>query len=181
MKRGDGSTSKSQTSLELYPSPCSRLRDNIGNSHSHGERQDRDQALGTIQCFLDPTCKEIDRGSLTAKDVWKTLKDQLEGQESYTEIYLLTLIYTTKLQEGSLVAIWRRLNGYVKSMEAIWRRLNDANLKLPEELVVLMTIMCLLPSFGTQRRILESRKDLSMEVIKQDLRQEALRLKAEQA
>jgi hypothetical protein len=105
----------------------------------------------------------------------------LEGQESYTEIYLLTLIYTTKLQEGSLVAIWRRLNAYVKSMEAIWRRLNDANLKLPEELVVLMTIMCLLPSFGTQRRILESRKDLSMEVIKQDLRQEALRLKAEQA
>jgi len=45
-----------------------------------------DKALRTIQCFLDPTCKEIDRGSLTAKDVWKTLKDQLEGQESYTKI-----------------------------------------------------------------------------------------------
>jgi len=57
-----------------------------------------DKALGTIQCFLDATCKEIARGSLTAKDVWKTLKDQLEGQESYTKIYLLTLLYTTKLE-----------------------------------------------------------------------------------
>jgi hypothetical protein len=30
-----------------------------------------DKALGTMQCFLDPTCKEIARGSLTAKDIWK--------------------------------------------------------------------------------------------------------------
>ena len=28
-----------------------------------------DKALGTIQCFLDTTCKEIARGSLTAKDI----------------------------------------------------------------------------------------------------------------
>ena len=66
-------------------------------------------------------------------------------------------------------------------MEAIWSRLNDVNLELPEGLVVLMTLMGLPPSFGTQRRILESRKDLSMELVKKDLRQEALRLKAEQA
>ena len=62
-----------------------------------------DKALGTIQCFLDPTCKEIARGRLTAKDVRKTLKDQLEGQEYYTNIYLLTLLYTTKLEEGYLL------------------------------------------------------------------------------
>jgi hypothetical protein len=60
------------------------------------------------------TCKEIARGSLTAKDVWKTLKDQLEGQESHTKIYLLTLLYTTKQEEGSL-----DVYGYVKSIEAI--------------------------------------------------------------
>jgi len=65
-------------------------------------------------------------------------------------------------------------------MEAIWRRLDDVNLKLREELVVLMTLMVLFPSFGTQRRILERRKDLFMEIVKKDLRQEALRLKAEQ-
>jgi hypothetical protein len=52
--------------------------------------------------FPRSTCKEIARGSLVAKGVWKTLKDQLEGQESYTKIYLLTLLYTTKLDEGSL-------------------------------------------------------------------------------
>jgi hypothetical protein len=93
-----------------------------------------DKALGTIQCFLDPTCKEIAGGSLTAKNVWKTLKDQSEGQESYIKIYLLTLLYATKLEKRSL-----DVDGYVKSMEAILRRLNDVNLKLPEELVVLMT------------------------------------------
>jgi hypothetical protein len=87
----------------------------------------------------------------------------LEGQESYTKNYLLTLLYTTKLEEGSL-----DVDGYFKSMEAIWRRLNDVNLELPEELVVLMTFMGLPPSFGTQRRILESRKDLFMEIIKKD-------------
>jgi len=100
----------------------------------------------------------------------------LEGQEFYTKIYLLTLLYTTKLEEGFL-----DVDGYVKSMEVIWRRLNDANLKLSEELVVLMILMGLPPSFGTLRRILESRKDLSMEIVKKDLRQEASRLKGEQA
>jgi hypothetical protein len=135
-----------------------------------------DKVLGTIQCFLDPTWKEIARGSLTAKDIWKALKDQLEGQESYIKIYLMTLLYTTKFEEGSL-----DVDGYVKLIEAIWRRLNGVNLKLPEELVILMTLMGLPPSFGTQRRILESRKDLSMEIIKKDLRQEASRLKSQQA
>ena len=100
----------------------------------------------------------------------------MEGQESYTKIYLLTLLYTTKLEEGFL-----DVDGYVKSMEAIWRRLNDVNLELPEELVVLMTLMGLPLSLEIQRRILESRKVLSMEIIKRDLRQEALRLKADQA
>jgi hypothetical protein len=85
-----------------------------------------DKALGTIQCFLDPTCKEIARGSLTAKAVWNTLKDQLEGQESYTKIYLLTLLYTTKLEEGSLA-----VDCYVNSIEAIWRKLNDAKNLIP--------------------------------------------------
>jgi len=39
-----------------------------------------DKALGTTQFFFDPTCKEIPRESLTAKDVWKTFKFQLKGQ-----------------------------------------------------------------------------------------------------
>jgi hypothetical protein len=106
MEHGDGSTSNSQRSLEMHPSPCSRLHDNIGNSLTLKEKDEIetkfDKALGTIQCFLDPTCKEIARKSLTAKDVWKTLKDQLEGRESYTKIYLPTLLYTTMLEEGSL-------------------------------------------------------------------------------
>ena len=84
-----------------------------------------------------------------------------------TEIYLLTLLYTKKLEEGSL-----DVDGYVKSIDAIWKRLNDVNQELPEEPVVFMTLMGLPPSFGTQRRILESRKDLSMDIIKKDLRQE---------
>ena len=107
-----------------------------------------------LECRKDLSveiCKKIARGSLTAKDVWKTLKDQLERQECYIKMYLLTLLYTTNLEEESL-----DVDGNVKSMEAIWRRLNDVNLKLPEELFVLMTLMGISPSFGTQRRILES-------------------------
>jgi len=135
-----------------------------------------DKALGTIQWFLDPTCKETVRGRLTAKYVCKTLKDQLERQESYTTIYLLTLLCATKLEEVSL-----DVAGYVKSTEAIRRKLNDGNLKLPEELVVRMTLMGLPPSFGNQRRILESQKNFPMEIIRKNLRQEALRLKTEEA
>ena len=57
----------------------------------------------------------------------------------------------------------------------------DVNLKLPEECVVCMTRMGLSPSLGTQRRILDSRNNLSMEIVKKDLWQEILRLKAQQA
>jgi hypothetical protein len=47
---------------------------------------------------------------------------------------LLTLLYTTKLEEGSL-----DVEGYIKSMEAVWRRIKDVNLKLPDELVILIS------------------------------------------
>ena len=94
------------------------------------------------------------RSSLQGYRSRKTLEDQLEGQESFIKIYLLTLLYATKLEEGSL-----DVDGYVKSMEAIWRRLNDVNMKLPENLVVLMTPMGLRPSFGTQRIFLKSQKE----------------------
>ena len=57
------------------------------------------------------TCKQIARGTITAKDVSDTLKDELEGQESYTKIYLLTL-HNTKLGEGYI-----EVHGYVKSVE----------------------------------------------------------------
>jgi len=71
MECGDGSTSTSQRALEMYPSPCSRLHDNLGNSHWEKDEIETKfvKVLGTIQRFLDPTCKEIARGSLTARDV----------------------------------------------------------------------------------------------------------------
>jgi hypothetical protein len=52
-----------------------------------------DKALGTVQCFLDLTCKELDRGSPISKDVWDTLKDQLD-----IKIRLMTPLCTTKLR-----------------------------------------------------------------------------------
>jgi hypothetical protein len=87
----------------------------------------------------------------------ETLKDQLEGQENCCKIYILTLLYTTRLQEACL-----DVDGYVKSMETVWRRLNDANLNLPEELVVVLKLR-VFPRLA------------------KDLQAEALRLKAEQA
>jgi hypothetical protein len=63
----------------------------------------------------------------------------------------------------------------------VGRRLKDVDLKLSQELIVLITLMSLPLSFGTQGRILESRKDLSKDIIKKTQRREALRLKAEKA
>jgi len=71
-------------------------------------------------------------------------KRRMSYQDLFTD-----LLYTTKLEERSL-----DVDGYVKSIEAIWKRLDDINLELPEGLVVLMTLMGLPPSFGTQRRAL---------------------------
>ena len=97
-----------------------------------------DKALGTIQFFLDLTCKEIARGNLTAKDVWEILKDQLEGPKSYAKSFFLTLLYTTKLKVD--------VDGYFKSIEVLWRRLKDLNLKLTDALVVFIALTGL-PSF----------------------------------
>ena len=163
----------------MYPSPCSRLTDSIGTSRSQGERRGQHQVRQSTWNYpifprsnLQGDCSRKSYSQRCLEDT----QGSVERQESCTKIYLLTLLYTTKLEEGSL-----DVDGYVKLMEAIWRRLNDVKLELPQELVVLMTLMGLPPSFGTQRRILESRKDLSMDIIKKDLLQEALRLKAEQA
>ena len=89
----------------------------------------------------------------------KLLKDHFEGQDSHPKMYLLILLYTTKLKEGSL-----DVDDYFKSMLAIWRRFKDINLKLHKEFVVLMILTGGSPPFGTQKRILEARKDLSMEM-----------------
>jgi len=131
MERGDASTSKSQRSLEMYPSPCSRLHDNLGNC-----QKGKDE----IETKFD---KRLCSRKLTTKDVWKKLKGHLEGHESYTNIFFLTLVYTTKLEDGT-----RDVDGCVKLVKTMWRRLSDVNLKLPEELVVLMTLMGFRPSFG---------------------------------
>jgi hypothetical protein len=51
------------------------------------------------------------------------------------------------------------LHGYVKFMEDVWRRIEDVNVKLPDELVVFMTSMDLLPFFGPRDRC--TKQDLS--------------------
>jgi len=103
-----------------------------------------DKALGTIQCFLDPTCKSIAQGSV-------------ESARILYQLYLLTILYNTKLKERYL-----DLDDYVKSIRAVWRWLKDV-------LLSSWLFMGLTPSFGTQRRILNSRKHLCMEILKKDL------------
>jgi len=61
--------------------------------------------------------------------------------------------------EDSMTSIWN----FLRSLSSSWH------------------LWVVPPFFETQRRILESRKDLSMKIIKEVLRQEALRLKTEQA
>jgi len=112
-----------------------------------------DKAFGSIQCFLDSTCKQISRGSFTDHDLWETFKDQLEEQESDTKVSLLTLLYNFKLEEGSI-----DVDGYVKSIEAVWRRLKDVNLKFPEKLVVFKTFIGLPSSLAPKEEIWSLKK-----------------------
>ena len=154
MERGDGRTSTTQRSLEICPSSCSRLHDNFGDSHSQGEIGDRDQVRQSTWNYSIFARSNLQGDCSRQSHCQRYLKDtpgSLGRAKPYTKIYLLTPLYTTKIEEGSL-----DVDGYVKSMEAIWR-LKDINLKFSEEHVVLMGPS---PSFGTQRRILESQKDL---------------------
>jgi hypothetical protein len=102
--------------------------------------------LELFSAFSIRPAKKTARGSLTAKDFWETLKDHLQGHESYTKIYLSTPLYTVKLEEGAF-----DVAGCFKSTESVWRRLKEVDLKLPKEIFELITPMCLLSSFGIQK------------------------------
>ena len=67
-----------------------------------------DKALGTIQCFLNPTCKVCSKQPYCKKCLEDT-QGSVGRKESYNKIYLLTLLYITKLEEGSL-----DVDGYIK-------------------------------------------------------------------
>jgi len=60
------------------------------------------KALGTVLCNVDHTCKEMIRDCTSAQETWDYLKEQLEGKERYTKIYLLQVLYNTRLYEKSL-------------------------------------------------------------------------------
>jgi len=51
---------------------------------------------------VDHTCKEMIRDCTSAQETWDYLKEQLEGKERYTKIYLLQVLYNTRLYEKSL-------------------------------------------------------------------------------
>jgi len=64
-----------------------------------------DKALGTVQCFLDPTCKENDRGSLTAQ---KCLED-IQGSLGRARILYQDLFSDPSLHNQARRRIsWRR-------------------------------------------------------------------------
>ena len=107
MERGDGSTPTNQRYLECTQVLAQDFVTTLELSLSRRKTRSRanSKARGSIQCFLDPTCKEIARGSLTAKDVWETLKNQLERKDSYTKTHLLTFLCTLSRKEALLTSI----------------------------------------------------------------------------
>jgi hypothetical protein len=60
------------------------------------------QALGTILYNVDHHCRGMIRDCTSAKKAWDSLKEELEGKEIYTKIYLLQLLYNTCVDEESL-------------------------------------------------------------------------------
>jgi hypothetical protein len=91
MERGDGSTSKSQRSLEMNPSPYSRFLDNLENSHSQGEAQDQKprstKHLELFNAFWIQLARRLLEAASLPKMTGRHSKDQLEGQESYTKFF----------------------------------------------------------------------------------------------
>jgi hypothetical protein len=73
MERGDGSTSLRAKGLckctQVLAQDFMTTLGTLTFKEKDEIETKFDKALGTIQCFLDPTCKEISRGSITAKDV----------------------------------------------------------------------------------------------------------------
>ena len=66
------------------------------------EKEKFDHPLGIALCNVDHTCKEMIRDCTSAQETWDYLKEQLEGKERYTKIYLLQVLYNTRLYEKSL-------------------------------------------------------------------------------
>jgi gag-polypeptide of LTR copia-type len=166
----------SRTTCEIIESLNVDENDKLTKKQEYDIRISHDKALGHLRCLIDSNCKEIIRSSTSVKEAWRTLQEQLEGKETYNKIYLLTLAFASNLPEGNL-----DVDTYVKQKERIFRRLQDVGLMLPDELIVLMILMGLPQAFDTQRRIIEARPELKLEDVKRDLRQEALRLRAQEA
>ena len=114
MGRRGGSTSKSQRSLVMHPSPCSRLYDNLGNSHSQGERRNGDQVRQSTWKYSMFPRPNLQRDCSRKPHLQRRLKDT-QGSVGRARILPQD---TSKLEKGSL-----DVDGYVRSMEAIWRRL----------------------------------------------------------
>jgi len=72
LQRGHGSICKSHRSLKVYPNLGQEF---ITTSETHTLKHkdeietNLDKAVEPIQSFLNPTCKEISQGNLTAQDV----------------------------------------------------------------------------------------------------------------
>jgi hypothetical protein len=80
MEHGDGSTSKSQRSLEMYPSPCSKLHDNIGNSQLKEKEKIDTSSAKHLELFnassIQLARRLLEEVSLP-KDVWKTVREEV--------------------------------------------------------------------------------------------------------
>jgi hypothetical protein len=166
----------SKTTSEIIAELNVDESDKLSKKQEYDFKISHDKALGHLRCLIDSNCKEIIRACSTVKEAWTMLQEQLEGKETYNKIYLLTLAFASNLPEGNL-----DVDTYVKQKEKIFRRLKDVGLTLPDELIVLMILMGLPQAFDTQRRIIEARPELKLEDVKRDLRQEALRLRAQEA
>ena len=108
MERGDGSASKSQRSLELYPSPCSRLHDNIENSHCRKVRRDWDQARQSSWNFSMFPWSNL-QGDFSRKPYCQRCLDDTQGSVERARILYQDLFTDPSLHNQARRRIsWRR-------------------------------------------------------------------------
>ena len=110
MERGDGSTSKSQRSSEMRLSSCSRLHENLGTSHSQGERRDRNQVRQSTWNYPMFSRSNLQRDCSRKSSRERCLEDTQGSAGRARILYQDLFTDTIKLEEGSL-----DVDGYVKS------------------------------------------------------------------
>jgi hypothetical protein len=128
-------------------------------------RQDS-RAIGFLEEHLCPEFHETIRGARSAAEGMKLLEVLFKSNEQYNVTHLIGELV-------SKVEDLKRINLYVLQKKKLRQRLKDASVPISDKLFVGILLGCLPKSLRMTRRILESKRDLTVVNIESILLSEA--------